>query len=144
MSLWLIVLVAVLGGLGVALQTQIAGFMDSRMGTLESVFVTYAGGGLAVTLLLAAARGGAIGQVRQLPWWVWTSGLLGLVIVGSIAFSAARLGVVRTLTVMTAAQFLFAGLIDHFGLLNAPVRPVDLPRAAGVVLLLAGAWMVLR
>ena len=35
-------------------------------------------------------------------------------------------------------------LIDHFGLFDASVRAIDLPRIAAAVLLLAGAYLVLR
>jgi hypothetical protein len=41
-----------LGGLAGSLQSQFVGVMEQRVGTLASSFVTYAGGGLAVAILM--------------------------------------------------------------------------------------------
>ena len=57
MTLIVVVLIAVLGGLAGALQSQMLGVMEERVGTLASTFVTYAGGGLAVTILMVVFQG---------------------------------------------------------------------------------------
>lgn len=58
---------------------------------------------------------GALSQWRQVPWYAFSTGLLGLVIVGVIGYTAARLGVVVAFTVMLASQFLMAAFFDHYG-----------------------------
>jgi transporter family-2 protein len=37
-----------------------------------------------------------------------------------------------------------AALIDHFGFFGAAVRPVDATRALGLVVMMAGVWLVVR
>ena len=37
-----------------------------------------------------------------------------------------------------------AALIDHFGVLGAATRPLDLSRMLGIALLLAGIWLTIR
>lgn len=143
-AVWVIVLVAAAGGAAVALQAQLIGTIDDRLGTLEAVFLTYGIGGLVATVLIVAARGGQLGAWRTLPWHVYLSGVFGLVIIGAISWSVARLGVVRGLLLVTVAQFLLASLIDQFGLFGAQVRPIGPDKLLGIALLLGGAWLVLR
>lgn len=144
MVVWLVVLVAAAGGAAVALQAQLMAVIDNRMGTLEAAFLTYGVGALLAGALMLAARGGNLGAWRDLPPQSYLAGVFGLVIVGSISWSVARLGVVRGLLLVTLAQFLLSAAIDQFGWFGAEVRAFDLSRAAGIALLLAGGWLVLR
>jgi hypothetical protein len=49
-----------------------------------------------------------------------------------------------TTILAVAGQLLVGVLIDHFGFFDTFVRPFDLLRAAGLVLVLIGAWLVIR
>ncbi|HEY5790787.1 MAG TPA: DMT family transporter [Gammaproteobacteria bacterium] len=142
---WL-VLVAALGGVAVALQAQLMGQLDRGLGSLESVFITYGGGGLMIGLVMLALRGGnlAAWAGSGLPWYTLSAGAFGLVIVGAIGYTAPRLGLVAALTVVVAAQFIAGMLLEHYGLLGVVPRPFDGWRALGLVLLLAGTWLLLR
>ncbi|HEX6256332.1 MAG TPA: DMT family transporter [Euzebyales bacterium] len=144
MALWVIMVVAVAGGAAISLQAQTTGVISERVGTLEAVFVTYGLGGVLSALLVLVARGSDVAAVRSLPGYVWLSGVFGLVIVGTIAYSVGRLGVVRGLLLVTVAQFLVSALIDQFGWLGARVQSMTVGKAAGIVLLLVGGWLVLR
>ena len=147
-NFWLLILLAALGGFAITLQGQFMGTLTERLGTLESVLITYGSGGLAIGLvvlvLAVTGRGGNLTAWRSVPFYTLTTGLLGLLIVGTIGFAASRLGVVMAFTIMLASQFLLAGLVDHFGLLGAPVRPLDMTRIAGVLIALVGVWLVVK
>lgn len=140
----LLVIVAVIGGIAVALQAQMMGLLDEIIGTMEGVFITYAGGGLLIAVAMIFMRGGNLSAWQGAPWYAYTSGALGLIIVGAIGYSAPRLGLVATLTIIVSAQVLAAALIDHFGILGAATRPLDLSRMLGIALLLAGIWLTMR
>ena len=64
--------------------------------------------------------------------------LVGLVVVGILGFTAPRLGLVPVLTLFVASQFIVGAGLDHFGLLGAEVRALDLSRASGVGVILFG------
>jgi transporter family-2 protein len=51
---------------------------------------------------------------------------------------------VTAMTVIVAAQFMAGALVDHFGLLGADLRPLDVSRIVGMGLMLAGTWLVVR
>ena len=137
-SLVFLIIIAIIGGVAVTLQGQFMGLMDQGMGTKESVFFTYAGGGLVVALVMLAARGGNLRAWGTVPWYALTAGLLGLLIVGSIGYAVPRLGLAAAFTIIVAA------LIDHFGWLGADVRPMGLSRLAGVAVLILGVWLITR
>jgi transporter family-2 protein len=141
---WPIIIIAAAGGIAVALQAQFMGLMDKQIGTLESVFITYAGGGVLIGLAVLFHRGGNLAAWQQVPWYALLSGALGLVIVGSIGYGTARLGVVAAMTVIVAAQFIAAAVVDHFGVLGANLQPMTLKRLTGVALMLLGTWLVIR
>ena len=144
MSTLFLIGIAIMGGIAVTLQGQFMGLLDRAVGTLAAVFVTYAGGGLMIVLLMVALRGGNIKNWQSVPWYAFGSGILGLVIVGSMGYVLPRLGVAKGFTLIVAAQFLIAALIDHFGLLGADLRPLDMTRSLGLCVMLLGVWLVVR
>ena len=139
-----LVLVAIVGGVAVVLQAQFMGVMDQQIGTLESVFITYGSGGLLVGLTMLVLRGGNLAAWRGVPPYVLITGMLGLIIVGSIGYVTPRLGLVTAFTILIATQFLLGGIIDHFGWFGAEVRPLDLTKLFGVGVLMMGVWLIIR
>ena len=78
------------------------------------------------------------GGLSRMPWWGWVGGAIGaLFIVVSIVLTP-RLGTALTLATITVGQLLAALVLDHYGLLGAPVVPLPLPRVLGAACLLAG------
>jgi transporter family-2 protein len=144
MSTLFLILLAVVTGIAITLQGQFMGLLDRALGTRESIFVTYAGGGLIIALLMLVFRGGNLKNWQVVPWYAFGSGILGLIIVGAIGYVVPRLGVAKGFTLIVASQFVIAALIDHFGFLGAAVRPLDLARLLGLSLILLGVWIVVR
>jgi bacterial/archaeal transporter family-2 protein len=140
----MVVAMTVIGGVAAALQAQFAGVMNNRMSTLGSVVVIYGSGAIAIAVVAASARGNPMSGWSDVPPYALLAGVLGLVVVGSVSFAVGRVGVVQALLTFTAAQFVFSALIDHFGWFGAEVRSFDLTRMSGIVMVFAGAWLVLR
>jgi transporter family-2 protein len=46
--------------------------------------------------------------------------------------------------VLISAQFCVAALLDHFGWMGAPLRPLNLPRLVGMLTVMAGIWLTLK
>jgi transporter family-2 protein len=136
--------IAAAGGMAVAIQAQFMGLMDRSIGNVEAVFITYCGGGVLIAGLMLMMRGGNLGEWRSVPWYVLTSGIFGLVIVGSIGFSVPRLGLVASMTILVGVQLLTGAVLDHFGLLGAAPRPLDLSRIVGMGVLVGGMWLTVR
>ena len=140
----LVVVAAVLCGVAVAVQAQFTGAMQRQMGTLESTFITYFSGGVVIGLVMLLARGGSLAAANGMPWYVYSAGLLGLVIIGTLSISVGDLGLVPALVLITVSQFVVGAIINHFGLLGAAVDRIDLGKVAGFALLGVGTYLVLR
>ncbi len=139
-----LVIIAAIGGAVAALQGQFMGLMDQSIGTRESVFITYAGGGILAGVVMLALRGGNLRAWQEAPWYTLSAGVLGLVIVGAIGYTVPRLGLSKSFTVFVAAMFIVAALIDHFGLLGAEVRTLGLTRLLGIGILILGVWLITK
>ncbi len=144
-AVWLVAVgVAACGGVAVAVQAQMMGLLDRGVGTLESIFITYGGGGLVIGLVMLLLRGGNLAAWPTLPWYTLASGLFGLVIVGAIGYSAPRLGLLAALTVVVAAQFVTGALFEQYGLLGTATRALDPGRLLGIACMLFGTWLLVR
>ena len=143
-TLTLLIIIAAISGISMTLQAQFTGLMDKQIGTLESVFITYGSGGLLIGLVMLLKRGGNLAACQGVPWYALFAGALGLVIVGTLGYSTARLGLVTVLTIIVASQFITGAFLDHFGVLGAELRPLNLTRISGIGLLLLGTWLVVR
>ena len=143
-ALTILIIIAAIGGISITLQALFMGVLDKEIGTLESVFITYGGGGLLIGLVMLLNRGGNLTTWQGVPWYTLSVGALGLVIVGTIGYSTPRLGLVTALTIIVVAQFITGAFLDHFGLLGAELRPLNLIRITGIGLMLLGSWLVIR
>jgi transporter family-2 protein len=130
----ILILIAAVAGVAVALQGHAMGAMDRTAGTATSVLVTYGIGAL-VALAIWLTRGAPVDGLRRIPWYSWTAGLAGLIIVGGIGYAAPRLGLGRTLVISIAAQLLAAMLIE---------QTFDPRRIAGLALTVAGVWLTVK
>jgi transporter family-2 protein len=139
-----LILIAVVGGVAVTLQAQFMGLMNQGIGTVESVFITYASGGLLITLWMLFRHGGNLDAWQNVPVYALSAGVLGLVIVGAIGYSVPRLGLVTALTLFVAAQYIATALVNHWGLFGAAVRPLDPSRLLGMAVVLLGVWLIIR
>lgn len=137
---------AFVSGTLIALQAPTNALLSRGVGSpVNAALVSFAIGTvalIAVALALGVRPSG--GAVRSLPWYAWTGGLYGAVFVAMAAFAAPRLGVTFFLMVAIAGQLAMALLLDRvgaFGLERVEITPL---RVAGVILVLAGAFLVRR
>lgn len=144
MNLLYLVLVAAVGGVVVTLQGQLIGIINKNVGTVESVFITYGGGGLIIGITMLLLRGGNLSSLQSIPNYVLLTGPLGLVIIAAIGYSVPRLGLVTAFTIMVASQFIIAAVIDHFGFLGADIRQINISRLVGISVMLLGIWLTIR
>jgi len=144
MSTFFLVILATIGGIACVFQGHLMGIMDQKIGTKESVFITYTGGGVLVALMMLFVRGGNLSSWPKVPWYALTAGIMGLIIVGSMGYTMPRLGLTKGFTVLIAAQLLGALAFDQFGFLGAVTRPMNLERILGSLLLVVGTWLILK
>lgn len=140
----LIVLVGLIGGAAVGIQSPIAGAMGQRVGGTASSFIVHLGGMLLSGLLLVLRGGERIHHWRSLPIYMLGAGVFGLILYQTINVTLPRLGGTMMVTLIIIGQLLVGVLIDHFGWLGVAQHPVSMGRALGLLLLLAGGYLIAR
>lgn len=140
-----VIFVGLAGGVAVGFQGPLTSLMSQRVGIVESVFIVHLGGTLVALLpLLLFTGSGNLAGWRGVPWYALAAGALGLPILSAISYTIPRLGVSVTIILVVAGQLLIGAMLDHFGLLGAAVRPLDLTRVVGIVVVFAGVWLMVR
>lgn len=126
-----VLLLAVAGGIGVALQAALNGRISAAGSAAAGVAVNFVVSTPAV-LLVAALAGAFTGPPIRWPdgWHLYTGGLLGVVIVASLVVGVRAAGVLRTGLALVGGQLAGAVLLD----LLLPQGPgVRLPVLAGAL-----------
>lgn len=78
------------------------------------------------------------------PWFYWTGGFMGTLIVTSGLLLAPRLGAATFIGLLIAGQLTGSLLLDHYGALGFPVIRFSLTRLAGAAFLLLGVILIRR
>jgi len=139
-----IIVVGLLSGVAVGLQSPLASMITQRLGMVESIFIIHLGGALLILLPLLAIRGGNLGDWRSLPWYALGAGAMGLIVVGGVSFMIPRVGVAASITLIIAGQLLLSAVLDHYGLLGVHIRHINPQRIFGLLLVFVGAWLTVR
>ena len=143
-SILLVILVALAGGVAVALQGPLASMLSQRLGILESIFIIHVGGALLTLIPLVLIGGGRLGQWRSAPWYALCAGVFGVVVLGAVSYTIPRVGVAASVITIVAGQLAVSTFLDQYGLLGTAVRPIGPTRILGLVVVMLGVWLTVR
>ncbi|MEH0022337.1 MAG: DMT family transporter [Desulfobacter sp.] len=142
MSYWVVILIGLIGGVTIGIQSPIAGAMGQKVGGIASSFILQLSGMIWSGLFLAIRGGENIQNWSNLPWYMLASGGLALIFYLTVNITMPCLGSAMMLALIVTGQLLVGILIDHFGLLGVEVRHLDLSRLIGGLLLLVGCYFI--
>ena len=133
-----------LGGVAVGIQSPISGIISERLGGATSSFVIHISGAIASGILLVLRGGEKIQEWRTVPWYMFGIGTLGLVFYLTLSYTIPKLGPTSALTLVIVGQLSTGLLLEYFGWFGFPVRELDVTRLAGIILLLAGSYLIIK
>jgi bacterial/archaeal transporter family-2 protein len=131
-------------GIAIAVQPSINARLAQKVGVMESACISFAVGTVALLLLVLIAGKGNLKAIGEAQWWEWTGGFFGAFFVSMSIFVVPRIGTAAAMSAVIAAQLTTGVLLDHFGAFGMKQIPLDLKRAAGCLLLVAGLALVGR
>jgi transporter family-2 protein len=140
----LVILVALAGGVAVALQSPLASMLSQRLGVLESIFIIHVGGALLSLVPLLLIGGGRLGQWRSAPWYALCAGVFGVVVIAAVSYTIPRVGVAASVITIVAGQLAVSTFLDQYGLLGTQVRPLEPTRVLGLVVVMLGVWLTVK
>jgi transporter family-2 protein len=139
-----VLITALVGGL-IALQAPINSMLGKSIGTFQAAFVSFTVGTVALCGIALASGGlGSVGEVRSLPWHYLIGGLLGAAYVTCVLVTVRTLGAGGITAATIAGQLTMSVIVDRFGWLGVEKDPIDASKLAGVALLAAGTFLIVR
>ncbi|NLI11830.1 DMT family transporter [Pelotomaculum propionicicum] len=139
-------LIAAVSGIAMAVQGTVNSALGKVIGLWESTFIVHLTGLLLTAILLFICRTGrgCMADFFQAPWYSYTGGVLGVLIIYSVVLSIPKVGVAPATTAIILGQVLTAGLVDHFGLFGMHKIPFSLYNLLGTLMMAGGAWLILK
>lgn len=141
----LLILMAIAAGSSAPMQAGI----NSQLSVLTespilAALISFAVGTLSLACYSLAVRISwpAVQTFAALPWWMWTGGLLGAVLVAVTIFLAPKLGAATLMASMVTGQMTASIILDHYGLIGYPLRSASIWRLVGVAFLITGVLII--
>lgn len=138
------ILVVLLAGCLIAMQSPINAALSRTIGVLESSLFNFIVGSLLLTIVVLLFGRGQLLRFIEAPSWQWIGGFMGAFMVLTTIIAVPRLGVFATLLSMILGNLLMAAVIDHFGWFGLPVTPFGWRRLAGFIFVIIGLLLVFR
>jgi transporter family-2 protein len=140
-------LATVLAGGLIALQAPLNSRVGHATGTLAAATVNFTVGTVLLVVLVALFTDGfgSLSEVGRLPWYyVIGGGLCGAAYVTVALLTVRTLGASGVTAATLAGQLAASIVIDRAAILGLEQRPISIGRLAGVGLLFAGTYLVVR
>jgi transporter family-2 protein len=139
-----VLLTAVVGGM-IALQAPINAELGRATGKVSAALVSFAVGTVVLALIVAlSGEGGGLASTFDVRWYYLIGGLLGAAYVTMALIAVSTIGAGGVAAATITGQLTTAVVIDRLGVLGLESTPLSLARIVGVVLLLAGTYLVVR
>lgn len=143
----LLVAAAILAGTLLPVQAGLNAMLTKRLGhPLHSAAVSFCIGtiGLFLFCLLIRVPPPNWDELQWKNAWLLLGGLMGAAYVTATIVLAPRMGASAMIGLIVAGQLAASVLLDHWGMIGFPVRPLTVSRVLGIALILFGVSLVLR
>jgi transporter family-2 protein len=139
-----VVLTACAGGL-VAMQAPINAGLGKATGGLPAALVSFSVGSLCLAaIVVLSGKAAGLGSTFDVSWYYLVGGLLGAAYVTTALLAVSSIGAGGVAAATVTGQLTAAVVIDRLGLFGLDQVPLSFSRVAGIALLLAGTFLVLR
>jgi transporter family-2 protein len=139
-----VLLTAAVGGL-IALQPPINAGLGRATGNLPAALVSFMVGTLLLALIVTlVGQTGGLSSTLDVRWYYLLGGLLGAAYVTMALIAVSSIGAGGVAAATITGQLTAAVVIDRLGILGLEETPLSATRVAGIVLLLAGTYLVVR
>ena len=142
-SIFIIITVGLVGGIAIGLQSPMSSLIAQRLGIFESVFIVHLGGAL-IAIIPLLIYGSKLNQWRSVPSYALGAGFFGLIVITALSYMIPRIGVAGAITTLIAGQLLMGTILDHYGLLGAAIKPLDISRVIGLSVVMFGVWLTVK
>lgn len=135
---------ALVGGL-IALQPAINAGLGRATGNLAAALVSFAIGTVLLAVLVGlSGQAEGLGSTFSVPWYYLLGGVLGAAWVFTALVTVSAIGAGGVAAATITGQLTGSIILDRLGILGLVETPITPGRVLGVVLLLAGTYLIVR
>jgi len=135
---------AIVGG-AIALQAPINAGLGKSTGNIAAALVSFIVGTLVLAaIVVLSGKAGGLGSVTDVRWYYLLGGMLGAAYVFTALVTVEHIGAGGVAAATITGQLTTSVVIDRLGVLGLEQTPLTASRMAGVALLLAGTYLIVR
>ena len=100
-----------------------------------------------VVMIVFCCINGSVVKIKRAfttdaPWWIWMGGILGAIIVYGNAWLIPLIGVSVFMMALLIGQFLLSLFMERNGWLGAPKKHISWVQITGILIMLAGVFLI--
>lgn len=126
-----------------AVQGSLNSLLSKYWGLFGGTFVIHTIGMITAAILLLFTHDNFGSNIKEIPWFAWLGGVLGVGIIIGVAGGFSKLGAGTATTAIVATQLLFAYLIEQFGWLGMNQADFNLWKLFGIALIVGGTKILI-
>jgi len=139
-----VLIMALVGGF-IALQAPINAGLGKSTGSFAAATVSFAVGTvLLAAIVFASCKAGGLPNAAHVQWYYLLGGALGAAYVFSALVLVSEIGAGAVAAATVTGQLTTSVVLDRIGFLGLDQEPISASRVLGVVMLLAGTYLVVR
>jgi bacterial/archaeal transporter family-2 protein len=139
-----VILMAFTGGL-IAMQPAINAGLGKATGSIAAAFVSFAVGTLLLALIVGiSGQASGLASTFDVRWYYLLGGALGAAYVFTALKTVGTIGAGGVAAATITGQLTLSVVIDRLGILGLEQQPISAARVAGVTMLLAGTYLIVR
>jgi len=142
---WFYLLVAIGAGVLLPLQVGVNAQLSHWVNDpIRAAFVSFIVGSLVLLVVAIFVRKPlpSVGRLGDVPWWVWTGGLIGAFYVAASIILGPKLGAAAFIAAIVAGQAIGSVVIDQYGWVGFREHHISPGRAIGMAFVVAGVALV--
>ncbi|WP_042274297.1 DMT family transporter [[Clostridium] dakarense] len=134
-------IISVFTGALLALMVSLNGTVGNASGNYASSVIIHVIGLVGIIIVLIATKS-KIKNLKNIPFYMYTGGLIGVLTVIFSNMSFTKLGVSLTISLGLCGQLVTSIIIDHFGYFNLPVTKFNKKKIIGFVIIILGIFVM--
>jgi transporter family-2 protein len=139
-----VVIMAVVGG-ALAMQAPINAGLGRSTGSFAAATISFAvGTALLAAIVMVSGNLSGVGEVAHVQWYYLLGGVLGAAYVFSALVLIKHIGAGGVAAATIAGQLTTSVILDRIGFLGLEQTPITATRVAGIVLMFAGTYLIVR
>ena len=133
--------ISIFTGIVLAIMISLNGGLGHISGNYASSVIIHFVGLIGIIFVLIFTKS-KIKNLKGIPFYMFTGGLIGILTVLFTNIGFSGLGVSLTVSLSLLGQLITSLIIDHFGYFNMPVIEFDKKKILGLIIIIAGIYVM--